>query len=105
MEGRSGRVEGGGSSVGIVAESRALNGSRPTPFMNCHPERSEGSAVRRKMQIPRVARDYKLLIGARSLAQHRRLCFPFLDGIDVVDEAPPVHFFPDGHAGALGDAA
>ena len=28
--------------------------------MSCHPERSEGSAVRRKMQIPRFARDDKL---------------------------------------------
>jgi len=27
--------------------------------MNCHPERSEGSAVCRKMQIPRFARDDK----------------------------------------------
>jgi len=34
--------------------------------MNCHPERSEGSAVRRKMQIPRFARDDKLLIAADS---------------------------------------
>jgi hypothetical protein len=28
--------------------------------MTCHPERSEGSAVRRKMQIPRFARDDKI---------------------------------------------
>jgi len=30
--------------------------------MNCHPEQSEGSAVRRKMQIPRAARDDKSLM-------------------------------------------
>jgi hypothetical protein len=28
--------------------------------MDCHPERSEGSVVRRKMQIPRFARDDKI---------------------------------------------
>jgi hypothetical protein len=30
------------------------------PFISCHPERSEGSAVRCKMQIPRFARDDKI---------------------------------------------
>ena len=30
--------------------------------MNCHPERSEGSEVRRKMQIPRFARDDKVRV-------------------------------------------
>jgi hypothetical protein len=34
--------------------------ARAIPFVNCHPERSEGSAVRRKMQIPRSARDDKI---------------------------------------------
>ena len=46
--------------------------------MNCHPERSEGSAVRRKMQIPRFARDDKLLITTDSFEgarlQPRRKC-------------------------------
>jgi len=34
-----------------------------------------------------------------------RLWFLFFDGIDVVAKAAPVHFFPYGHAGALGDTA
>src|SRR6266404_2115057 len=35
-------------------------GARATPFMDRHPERSEGSVVLRKMQIPRFARDDKI---------------------------------------------
>jgi hypothetical protein len=31
-------------------------------ILNCHPERSEGSAVRGKMQIPRFARDDKNVV-------------------------------------------
>src|SRR5580658_8832461 len=42
---------------------------REIQFKNCHPERSEGSAVRSKMQIPRFARDDKILEGGGSLYQ------------------------------------
>src|SRR5258708_3606249 len=59
------------------SSASTVPGESETPPLNlarlCHPERSEGSAVRRKMQIPRFARDDNsqilLTLRAQQLAQ------------------------------------
>jgi hypothetical protein len=51
--------------------------------MNCHPERSEGSAVRRKMQVPRFARDGKVTRIASYQSRREALMQFSVTGCDV----------------------
>ena len=46
----------------------------------CHPERSEGSAVRRKMQIPRFARDDNSLMKPEKAVRESWKLFGVGDG-------------------------
>ena len=55
-------------SNNVACESRSEHRVSQSSFINCHPERSEGPAVRRKMQIVRWA--LGLLINSQILRRH-----------------------------------